>query len=98
MLITLTWPGLGVLLLIAGILGAVVTSLGWRGSGGLVLAVLLALVGATVGSWLAREFQMSELIHLRVDGQPFPLVSSAVGAATAVTLLRLASGPRLRRN
>lgn len=98
MLITLAWPGLAVLLLIAGILGAVSTSLGKRGSGGFVLAVLLALVGAIVGPWLAREFQMSELINLRVDGQPFPLISSAVGAAVAVTMLRLASGRQLRRN
>lgn len=98
MLTTLTWPGLGVLLLIAGILAAIATSLGRRDSGGFVLAVLLGLVGAVVGPWLAREFQINELINLRVDGQPFPLISSALGAAIVVTLLHLASGPRLRRN
>jgi len=95
MLTTLTWPGLAVLALVAGIVGAVSTSLGGRGRGGLVVALLLALVGAVAGPWIAREFQFAELINLRVDDQPFPLVSSAVGAAVAVTLLHLTTGPRL---
>jgi uncharacterized membrane protein YeaQ/YmgE (transglycosylase-associated protein family) len=98
MLTTLTWPGLGVLALIAGSLGAVSTSLGGRGRGGFVVAVLIALVGAVAGPWLAREFRIAELINLRVDDQPFPIISSAIGAAVAVTLLHLTSGPRLLRN
>jgi uncharacterized membrane protein YeaQ/YmgE (transglycosylase-associated protein family) len=98
MLATLTWPGLAVLGLVACIFGAVSTALGGRGRGGFVAALLLALVGAIVGPWLAREFQIAELINLRVDDQPFPLISSAIGAAVAVTLLHLTPGPRLLRN
>jgi|SRR5579864_1249939 len=98
MLTTLTWPGLGLLALIACIFGAVCTSVGGRSRGGFVVAILIALVGAVVGPWLAREFQVAELINLRVDDQPFPLISSAIGAAVAVTLLQLTSGPRLLRN
>jgi uncharacterized membrane protein YeaQ/YmgE (transglycosylase-associated protein family) len=97
-LTTLTWPGLAVLALVACIFGAVSTSLGGRGRGGFVVALLIALVGAVVGPWLAREFQIAEFINLRVDDQPFPIISSAVGAALAVTLLHLTSGPRLLRN
>jgi uncharacterized membrane protein YeaQ/YmgE (transglycosylase-associated protein family) len=98
MLTTLTWPGLGVLALVACIFGAVSTSIGGRSRSGFVVALLIALVGAVVGPWLAREFQIAELINLRVDDQPFPLVSSAIGAAVAVTLLHVTSGPRLLRN
>jgi uncharacterized membrane protein YeaQ/YmgE (transglycosylase-associated protein family) len=98
MLTTLTWPGLAVLALIACIFGAVSTSLGGSGRGGFVGALLIALVGAVVGPWLAREFHIAEFINLRVDDQPFPLISSAIGAAIAVTLLHLTSGPRLLRN
>jgi uncharacterized membrane protein YeaQ/YmgE (transglycosylase-associated protein family) len=86
-----------VLALIAGIFGAVSTSLGGPGRGGFVVALLIALVGAVVGPWLARVFQIAELINLRVGDQPFPLISSAIGAAVAVTLARLTSGPRLLR-
>jgi uncharacterized membrane protein YeaQ/YmgE (transglycosylase-associated protein family) len=98
MLTTLTWPGLAVLALVAGIFGGVSTSLGGRGRGGFVAAVLIALVGGVVGPWLARAFQMGELINLRVDDQPFPIISSAIGAAVAVTLLHLTTGPRLLRS
>jgi uncharacterized membrane protein YeaQ/YmgE (transglycosylase-associated protein family) len=63
-----------------------------------VLALLIALVGAVVGPLLARTFHLAELINLRVDDQPFPLISSAIGAAVAVTLQQLTSGPRLLRN
>ena len=98
MLTTLTWSGLGVLLVLACICGAVGTALSGRGTGGLVVSILLALVGAVVGPWLAREFQLAELINLRVSDQPFPLISSAIGAVVAVTLLHLSTGPRLLRN
>jgi uncharacterized membrane protein YeaQ/YmgE (transglycosylase-associated protein family) len=87
-----------VLALIACIFGAVSTSLGGPGRGGFVVALLIALVGAVVGPWLARELQLAELINLRVDDQPFPLISSAIGAAVAVTLLHLTSRPRLLRS
>jgi uncharacterized membrane protein YeaQ/YmgE (transglycosylase-associated protein family) len=98
MLTTLTWSGLGVLVTLACICGAVGTALSGRGAGGLVVSILLALLGAVIGPWLAREFHVAELINLRVSDQPFPLISSAIGAAIAVTLLHLSSGPRLLRN
>lgn len=98
MLATLTWPGVATLLTLAAILGTVGTALGGRGAGGLMVAILAALAGAVIGPWLAHAWQIAEFINLRVGDQPFPLVSSAIGAAVAVTLVHFSSGSRLLRN
>jgi len=98
MLTTLTWPGVGVLLLIACIIGAVSVALQGRGQTAFAVASLVALIGAVGGPWLARQFNIIEAINLRVDDQPFPLISAVVGGALAVILLNLISGRRLLRN
>ena len=86
------------LLVIAGISGAVGTVLGGGGQGRLVASVALGLAGAVLGPWLAHQFHVAELFELQVSDQPFPLVSSALGAAVSVALVSFASGPRLLRN
>ena len=98
MLATLTWPGLGVLFLIAGILGAVSSAIERRNATSFVASVLVALVGAVVAPWVAGHLHIAELINLRVDDQPFPLVSSVMGGVIAVALVHLMSGWRLLRN
>jgi len=95
---TLTWPGLGVLLLIAAIVGAVSSAVERRNGTSFVASVLVAFVGAIVAPFLARHLQIAELINLRVDDQPFPLVSAVVGGVLAVALVHMMSGWRLLRN
>jgi uncharacterized membrane protein YeaQ/YmgE (transglycosylase-associated protein family) len=97
-LTTLTGPGLAVLLLIAGISGAVGTALRGGRRGRLVASVALGLAGAVLGPWLAHEFHVAELVELQVSDQPFPLVSSALGAAVSVALLYVLSGRQLLRS
>lgn len=98
MLATLTWPGLGVLFLIAGILGAVSAAIERRSATSFVASVLVALVGAVVAPWVAGHLHIAELINLRVDDQPFPLVSAVMGGVVAVAIVHLMSGRRLLRN
>lgn len=98
MLSTLTWWGLGLLFLIAGILGAVSAAVERRNATSFVASVTVALAGAVVAPYLAGHLHIAEVINLRVDDQPFPLVSSVVGGVLAVAIVHLMSGWRLLRN
>lgn len=89
---TLTLPGLLVLLIIAAICGAVGRAIGGGVRGGLLVSTALGFVGALIGPWIARQMNLSEPFILRVGAESFPIVWSIIGAAVFVALLHLLSG------
>jgi uncharacterized membrane protein YeaQ/YmgE (transglycosylase-associated protein family) len=94
---TLTLPGLIVLIVIAAICGSVGKALAGGGRGGLITAIALGFIGALLGPWVAQQLGLSEPFMLQVAGQSFPIVWSIVGAALFVALLHLMSGRRWAR-
>jgi uncharacterized membrane protein YeaQ/YmgE (transglycosylase-associated protein family) len=94
---TLTLPGLIVLIVIAAICGVVGKALAGGGRGGLLGAIALGFIGALIGPWVAHQFHLSEPFVLHVGGQSFPVIWSIVGAALFVALLHLMSGRRWAR-
>jgi uncharacterized membrane protein YeaQ/YmgE (transglycosylase-associated protein family) len=95
---TLTLPGLIVLIVIAAICGAVGKALAGGGQGGLIASIALGFIGALLGPWVAHQLHLAEPLVLHVSGQPFPIVWSIIGAALFVALLHLISGRRWMRN
>jgi uncharacterized membrane protein YeaQ/YmgE (transglycosylase-associated protein family) len=91
---TLTVPGLVVLIIIAAICGAVGKALAGGAQGGLIVSIALGFIGALLGPWVAHQLHLSEPLVLHVSGQPFPIVWSIIGAALFVALLHLMSGRR----
>ena len=91
---TLTLPGLIVLVIIAAICGAIGKALAGGARGGLIVSVALGFVGALLGPWVARQLGLAEPFVLHVSGQSFPIVWSIIGAALFVALLHLLSGRR----
>jgi uncharacterized membrane protein YeaQ/YmgE (transglycosylase-associated protein family) len=91
---TLTLPGLLILIIIAAICGAVGKSLGGGGRGGLITSTALGFIGALFGPWIARQLGLSEPFVLQVGGESFPILWSIIGAALFVALLHLVSGRR----
>jgi uncharacterized membrane protein YeaQ/YmgE (transglycosylase-associated protein family) len=91
---TLTLPGLLILIVIAAVCGAVGKALGGGASGGLVTSIALGFIGALLGPWVAHQFGLAEPLVLRVSGQAFPIVWSIIGGALFVALLHLVSGRR----
>jgi uncharacterized membrane protein YeaQ/YmgE (transglycosylase-associated protein family) len=91
---TLTLPGLIVLIVIAAICGAVGKALAGGSQGGLVVSIALGFIGALLGPWVARALNLSEPLMVHVGGRPFPIVWSIIGAALFVALLHLVSGRR----
>jgi uncharacterized membrane protein YeaQ/YmgE (transglycosylase-associated protein family) len=94
---TLTLPGLIVLIVIAAICGAVGKALAGGAQGGLVVSIALGFIGALLGPWVARQLNLAEPFVLHVSGQTFPIVWSIIGAALFVALLHLVSGRRWAR-
>jgi uncharacterized membrane protein YeaQ/YmgE (transglycosylase-associated protein family) len=65
--------------------------------GGCLVSIVLGLIGALIGTWLARLAGLPEILSVRIGNQPFPLVWSIIGAALFVAVLNLLSrrsGPR----
>ena len=91
---TLTLPGLIVLLLIAAICGAVGKALAGGARGGLLVSTALGFIGALLGPWVARQMHLAEPFMLRVGAQSFPILWSIIGAALFVALLHLLAGRR----
>jgi uncharacterized membrane protein YeaQ/YmgE (transglycosylase-associated protein family) len=89
---TLTLPGLIVLIVIAAVCGAVGKALAGGARGGLIVSVALGFIGALLGPWVARQLHLAEPLVLQVSGHPFPIVWSIIGAALFVALLHLMSG------
>jgi uncharacterized membrane protein YeaQ/YmgE (transglycosylase-associated protein family) len=91
---TITLPGLILLIVIAAVCGAVGRALGGGVRGGLIVSTALGFIGALVGPWLAAELKLPEPLVVNVSGHPFPVLWSIIGAALFVALIHLIS----RRN
>jgi len=91
---TLTVPGLIVLIIIAAICGSVGRALGGGARGGLFVSTAVGFIGALLGPWVARQFHLGEPFILRVSGYSFPILWSIIGGALFVALLHLIAGRR----
>jgi len=87
--VTLTLPGLIVLVIIAAICGAVGRALGGGARGGLLVSIAIGFIGALLGPWVARQLHLGEPLVLRVSGYSFPILWSIIGGALLVALLHL---------
>ena len=94
---TLTVPGLVVLVVIAAICGAVGKALGGGARGGLIVSTALGFIGALLGPWVGRQLNLPEPFVLHMSGESFPILWSIIGAALFVALLHLMSGRRWAR-
>jgi uncharacterized membrane protein YeaQ/YmgE (transglycosylase-associated protein family) len=91
---TLTLPGLIVLIVIAAICGAIGEALAGGAGGGLLVSIILGFIGALFGPWVAHQLGLSEPFVVHMSGQSFPIMWSIIGAALFVALLHLLSGRR----
>jgi len=81
--------GFLVLLVIAAVCGGIGQALAGFSRGGCLISLLLGFVGAWLGSWLAAQLGLPELFTVMIDGQPFPVVWSIIGAALFSLVLGL---------
>ena len=84
-----------VLLLIAGLCGALGQAISGYSHGGCLVSIALGFIGALLGSWLAGQLHLPELLVIPVVGMHFPVIWSIVGAALFVALINLISRRRV---
>jgi uncharacterized membrane protein YeaQ/YmgE (transglycosylase-associated protein family) len=84
-----------ILLLVAGICGAIGQAITGYSHGGCLVSIALGFIGALLGSWLAGKMGLPELVALPVGGVHFPIVWSIIGAALFVAVINLISRPRV---
>lgn len=82
------------LLLVAGVCGAIGQAIGGFSRGGCLVSIALGFVGALIGMWLARHAGMPEPLPVSVGGQTFPVVWSIIGSAIFVAIIGLISRSR----
>jgi uncharacterized membrane protein YeaQ/YmgE (transglycosylase-associated protein family) len=87
-----------ILLLVAGVCGAVGQALAGFSRGGCVVSIILGFVGAVIGTWLARKLDLPEIFTVRVGDVDFQIVWAVIGSALFVALLGLLSRGRGSRN
>ena len=83
------------LLLIAGICGAIGQAITGYSHGGCLVSIALGFIGALLGSWLAGKLGLPELVAIPVGGVHFPILWSIIGAALFVAVINLISRPRV---
>jgi uncharacterized membrane protein YeaQ/YmgE (transglycosylase-associated protein family) len=91
---TLTLTGLLILLIIAGVCGAIGRALGGGTGGGFLVSIAVGFIGALLGTLIANHFKLPELLLVSIDGRPFPVLWSMIGGALFVALMHLITGPR----
>lgn len=94
---TLTLTGLLILLVVAGVCGAIGRAIGGGTRGGVLVSIAVGFVGALLGSFIAGYFRLPELLTVSIEGRGFPILWSIIGATLFVAFVHLLSGGRTRR-
>lgn len=77
-----------VLLLIAGICGAIGQAIAGYSRGGCLASIAVGFIGSLVGMWLAI-LGLPELFMINVGGETFPIIWSIIGAALFVAIISM---------
>jgi uncharacterized membrane protein YeaQ/YmgE (transglycosylase-associated protein family) len=80
-----------VLLIIAGVCGAVGKAIVGYFPGGFLVSIGVGFIGALIGTWLARAVGLPELLAIDIGGTTFPIVWSILGSVVFVALVALIS-------
>ena len=85
----MTLTGLILLLLIAGVVGAIGQSLSGYSFGGCLVSIIVGFVGAYIGIWLAGQLGLPEVFSITIEGESFPIVWGIIGSAVLSLILGL---------
>src|SRR5215510_9915685 len=75
------------MLLIAGVCGALGQAITGVSRGGCLVSIALGFIGALVGLWLARLLGLPEVFTVTVGGTSVPILWSIIGSALFVAVI-----------
>jgi uncharacterized membrane protein YeaQ/YmgE (transglycosylase-associated protein family) len=96
-IMNITLESLIVLLIIAGITGAIGQWMAGYSRGGLLTSIVIGFIGAFLGTWGAKQFHLAEIYTLQIGRTTFPIVWAILGSALFVAILGLMNGRRTFR-
>ena len=76
---TLTLTGLLILLIVAGVCGAIGRAIAGGTGGGFFVSIAVGFVGALLGTFMAGKMHLPELLMLNIEGRGFPILWSVIG-------------------
>ena len=85
----MTLTGILILLVIAGIVGALGQTISGYSFGGCLMSIIVGFVGAYIGVWLASLLGLPEVFAINIEGESFPIVWGIVGSAILSLILGL---------
>ena len=88
---TITLPGLILLIVVAAVCGAIGRAIAGGVRGGLIVSTALGFIGALLGPLVASQLRLPEPLVVHIGGQTFPILWSIIGAALFVALIHLVS-------
>ena len=91
----MTLVDLLILLLVAGVCGALGQAISGFSRGGCLVSIALGFIGAVIGMWIARAAKLPELFALDIGGTRFPIVWSIIGATIFVAIIGLITRRRV---
>lgn len=77
------------LLLIAAICGSLGQALVGYSAGGCLVSIIVGVIGAYIGLWVAKEFHLPVWYTINLGGKPFPIIWSIIGSAIFAAILGL---------
>ena len=78
-----------ILLIIAGICGALGQAITGFTRGGCLVSIALGFVGALLGMWVSRALGLPELFAVQIGTTSFPIIWSIIGSALFVAVIAL---------
>jgi len=76
-------------LIIAGIAGAIARSLVGFDRGGCIISIVVGFIGAIIGTWLAREFELPDPFLFNIRGTEYHILWTIIGAVIFTAALSL---------
>ena len=78
-----------VLLIIAGICGALGQAITGFSRGGCLVSIAIGFIGAILGMWLSRQMGLPEIFAIQIGSTSFPIIWSIIGSALFVAVISL---------
>lgn len=85
------------LLLIAGVCGAIGQAIAGFSLGGILISIVVGFIGALLGSWMSGQLGLPELLTVQVGGKAFPVIWSIIGSVAFVIVVGLLTTKKRRR-
>ena len=81
--------GIILLVIVAGLCGAIGQAIAGYSRGGCLASIALGFIGAVLGIWLFPKLGLPELVVVKIGDVGFPIIWSVIGATIFVAVISL---------